>query len=440
MGGALAGGLMMALAMLVGLLTYERVHALMQSYGAALVFSMIGISLYRADFRADRIYWVGLALTAWYALTRVLNGDHYLQYSYNQYRVVCMTATYSLAFPLAAMLGDEEKRRALDRIAVVLTAALAAVCWLGVIAALRGEVITIPFFESEFGIMEDGRLWVLSQHPNFTAAASLCGLFMLIYLVVSHWKPWVLIPAARGGRGPVHGAASVGFAHRHDRLPAGCGHCGSGRLSASAHSRQMAQDRGDRVPCAHGGRGGRGGLWRGGQGGIHHQRWRTGHLPALAAGRPGHPHGRTGVYGAVPATFAQHPFAIFKGFDELEMMAAVNKNVGIWYDHMHNSFLQTLMLTGVPGLLAALWLTWRIASATVRVLFARGGEVSSAQKLLVLLPVALFVQGMLEHYLFVDSYSILNFLFFLFSGYVVQLSRRVSWKQAFPRLARRAKA
>ena len=62
---------------------------------------------------------------------------------------------------------------------------------------------------------------------------------------------------------------------------------------------------------------------------------------------------------------------------------------------MHNSFLQTLMRTGVPGLLAALWLTWRSASATVRVLFARGGEVSSAQKLLVLLPVALFVQGML---------------------------------------------
>ena len=80
------------------------------------------------------------------------------------------------------------------------------------------------------------------------------------------------------------------------------------------------------------------------------------------------------------------------------------------------------------------------ASATVRVLFARGGEVRSAQKLLVLLPVALFVQGMLEHYLFVDSYSILNFLFFLFSGYVVRLGRQVSWKQAFPMLARRKKA
>ena len=150
--------------------------------------------------------------------------------------------------------------------------------------------------------------------------------------------------------------------------------------------------------------------------------------------------GRTGVYGAVPATFAQHPLALLKGFDELEMMAAVNKNADMLYNHMHNSFLQTLMLTGVPGLMAALWLTWRIASASVRVLFVRDGGISPAQKLLVLLPAALFVQGMLEHYLFVDSYSILNFLFFLFSGYVVRLGRQVSWKQAFPMLARRKKA
>ena len=77
----------------------------------------------------------------------------------------------------------------------------------------------------------------------------------------------------------------------------------------------------------------------------------------------------------------------------------------------------------------------------MRVLFARDGGISPAQKLLVLgCSAALFVQGMLEHYLFVDSYSILNFLFFLFSGYVVRLGRQVSWKQAFPMLARRKKA
>ena len=53
---------------------------------------------------------------------------------------------------------------------------------------------------------------------------------------------------------------------------------------------------------------------------------------------------------------------------------------------------------------------------------------------------ALFLQAMLEHYLFVDNYSILNFLFFLFSGYLVQLARGVTWKQVFPFLARRKKA
>ncbi|HIS43037.1 MAG TPA: O-antigen ligase family protein [Candidatus Limiplasma pullicola] len=429
-----------ALVMLLGLITYERGHALMQSYGAALAFAMTGICLYRGDYRADRIYGVGLALAAWYTLTRALNGDHYLQYDYNQYRIVCMVATYGLAFPLAAMLRDVEKRRALDRVAAVLTAVIAAVCWLGVIAALRGEVITVPFFGSQFGIMEDGRLYVLSQHPNFTAAFSLCGLCMLIYLVVSHWKPWVLIPAAVAGAGlfmalPLSDSRTGMIAFLLIALIAAA--IGFQRLPIPAKWRRIVE-----VVClvalvavvAVAGFGAAVKVVSTTSDGeqVISQRSLLADLTTLT--------GRTGVYGAVPATFAQHPLAMLKGFDELEMMPAVNDNVEMHYNHMHNSFLQTLMLTGVPGLLAALWLTWRVISSGIRVLFAKGSIIRPAQKLLVLLPAALLVQGMLEHYLFVDSYSILNFLFFLFAGYVVQLGRQVSWKQAFPGLARRGKA
>ena len=114
-----------ALAMLLGLLTYERGHALVQGYGAALAFGLIGICLYRGEYHADRVYGLGLVFAAWYVLTRALNGDHYLQYDYNQYRIVCMAATYGLAFPFAAMLEDEKGRRALDRISAVLTAVIA---------------------------------------------------------------------------------------------------------------------------------------------------------------------------------------------------------------------------------------------------------------------------------------------------------------------------
>lgn len=429
-----------SLAMLLGLLTYERGHALVQGYGAALAFGLIGICLYRGEYHADRVYGLGLVFAAWYVLTRALNGDHYLQYDYNQYRIVCMAATYGLAFPFAAMLEDEKGRRALDRISAVLTAVIAAVCWLGVIAALRGEVIPVPFFDSQFGIMEDGRLYVLGQHPNFTAALSLCGLCMLIYLVVSHWKPWVLIPAAVAGAGlfmalPLSDSRTGMIAFLLSVVIAVM--VGFQRLPIPVKWRRVIE-----VVCvvalvavvAMAGFGAAVKVVSTSNEGEQtlSQRSLLADLTTLT--------GRTGVYGAVPATFAQHPLALLKGFDELEMMAAVNKNADMLYNHMHNSFLQTLMLTGVPGLMAALWLTWRIASASVRVLFVRDGGISPAQKLLVLLPAALFVQGMLEHYLFVDSYSILNFLFFLFSGYVVRLGRQVSWKQAFPMLARRKKA
>ena len=57
--------LALALVMLLDLLTYERGHAIMQGYMAALVFGMLGICLLRGDYRADRVYWVGLAFAAW---------------------------------------------------------------------------------------------------------------------------------------------------------------------------------------------------------------------------------------------------------------------------------------------------------------------------------------------------------------------------------------
>lgn len=47
-----------------------------------------------------------------------------------------------------------------------------------------------------------------------------------------------------------------------------------------------------------------------------------------------------------------------------------------------------------------------------------------AEKLLALVPLSLFLSGLLEHYLFVDTYSILNFVFFLFLGYLFETDRR----------------
>ena len=42
-----------------------------------------------------------------------------------------------------------------------------------------------------------------------------------------------------------------------------------------------------------------------------------------------------------------------------------------------------------------------------------------------LIPLPLFLCGLTEHYLFVDTYSILNFLFFLFLGYLLETDRRL---------------
>ncbi|MCI6378446.1 MAG: O-antigen ligase family protein [Clostridiales bacterium] len=426
-----------ALVMVLNLLTYERAHALMQNCLSIPIYALLGVALYRADYAGDRVYRVGLAFVLWYAVTRILNGDHYLQYDYNQYRLVALCATYGLAFPLAGMLRDGQRRRALDCIALALVAVLAVCIWLGVIAALKGEIITIPFFNSEFGL-KGGRLWILSQHPNLTAAVSLCGIFMLVYLLASHWRWWLLPPALAVGAGffialPLSDSRTGMVALLFGIVIAGA--AALQRLPLPPKWRRLAG-----IAClacvvlvvAVAGFGAAVKLvsTAGESGQAVSQRSLLKDLPTLT--------GRTAAYAAVPTALSNDPLALLRGYDELEMMPAINRLTAAHFDHMHNSYLQTLMLTGAPGLLMALWLSLRVIGSALKLLFSSKATLS--QKLLIPLPAALFLQGMLEHYLFVDSYSILNLLFFLFAGYVIELGRPIAWKLPFPLPSKRKQA
>ena len=88
--------------------------------------------------------------------------------------------------------------------------------------------------------------------------------------------------------------------------------------------------------------------------------------------------------------------------------------------HWHNSLLQTLMLTGIPGFLAAAAFLVLVVSAGVRTFFS--GKAPLYRRLLVLPVAGLFLQGMLESYLFCQVE--LPFYFFLvLSGYLLAFDR-----------------
>lgn len=406
-----------ALVMLGGLLTYDRGRAVMENYCAAPVYALIGISMYRGDYRENRLYLLGLFFVGWYALTRMFNGDHYLQYSYNRYRLVSLSATYGLALPFAHVLRDAKDRTALDALTLGLTATLAALVGLALVSALLGRLIVIPFFQSEFG-MKESRLIILSQHPYFTAFISLAGFYMTLYLLSAHWRPLFLAPALL-----CMGVFTAGIVLTTSRTA----------LVVFAFTLVLAA------------------MILLSQAKLSRRRRRTillvGAAALLAAVVAGFGPltrvisdntvernffhklmtltGRTTLYEAVPRVIQAYPQVLFKGFDELEMMQVVNQYTIYPYSrpHMHNSYLQTLMLTGLPGLLAALWFTIKMLGAMAHMLKSK--VLAVAEKLLMLIPLPLFLCGLLEHFLFVDSYSILNFLFFLSLGYLLETDKRL---------------
>lgn len=94
--------------------------------------------------------------------------------------------------------------------------------------------------------------------------------------------------------------------------------------------------------------------------------------------------------------------------------------------HAHNSWVQTMMLLGIPGLLMALVYTV-IAVWNLWILLWRPEEALD-KKIIALMVVCLLGAGVLEIYLFSGDMTTVfaNFVFFLCTGYLIQWNRKDS--------------
>lgn len=86
--------------------------------------------------------------------------------------------------------------------------------------------------------------------------------------------------------------------------------------------------------------------------------------------------------------------------------------------HAHNSWIQTMMETGLPGLLIALVYTAIALTRSIRLLVSR--QADSCKRLLALLVLCIMLAGFLEPFLFVGGLStaFANFAFFFLTGYL----------------------
>lgn len=117
--------------------------------------------------------------------------------------------------------------------------------------------------------------------------------------------------------------------------------------------------------------------------------------------------GRTEIWHAGIVSLSRDPINIIKGQITGRHMIALNPilkelypHVNEFKYHMHNSFLETLMIAGLPGFCLALAWTILMVHKMLKLFFSKKGEHSLVLKLPILAISGMFVISMLEIFLF----------------------------------------
>lgn len=132
---------------------------------------------------------------------------------------------------------------------------------------------------------------------------------------------------------------------------------------------------------------------------------------------------RTFVWQAGFKAAEERPAILLMGSPRDSMMELPNKyarglyGIGRDHEHMHNFLMQTIMLTGIPGLMLAAAFCLLITVKLVKLFFDR--KVNVEAKMLLIPAAGLMVQGLFEAGLFtaIDMRAV---YFFLFAGIVVK--------------------
>ena len=128
------------------------------------------------------------------------------------------------------------------------------------------------------------------------------------------------------------------------------------------------------------------------------------------------------IFASVIPTFKDDPARLFIGKYSNKIMDIPHKYQSHPYYHMHNYLLQTLMLTGLVGLMLVLGFTVLMVIKMIRLFFSQHPEATLAVKTLTLPLSGVFVYGMFEIVLFTqsaDERAVTDFrelFFFLLAG------------------------
>ena len=404
--------------------------SILKSYAPILVFAVMGLGLYRGDYGGISLHSLGLVFVLWYVISRVFLGDGFLMRSFVTVMDLCVL--YCVALPFVRLFGDGEKRRILDTLVLVYVLTLAVIAWMGIWFSLKHTGRTMPLSGQLFGLPEGGQLQILGQKPGVSALLLAAAFYMGVYLLAARWKKYWVAPAIAVLLG-----LYLALALTADRLGilafgicfAVLGGVLAARIRISSKvikvavvvfvcllcllaallGTQLALDVLSRISAAVSGN------------------EAAGYVLAVNWNEQAKNSAPGEIRAYLGQVLSQNPRLMLLGSHDTAVMTAFTQLTGTVYQQMHNSFLQVLMLMGIPGLLLALVLTAVVLWSALKLLLATA---ELGEQLLCLAPLVLLIGGMGESVLFVPwssmSWSLLDFLFLLFCGYLLEAGKKYS--------------
>lgn len=134
--------------------------------------------------------------------------------------------------------------------------------------------------------------------------------------------------------------------------------------------------------------------------------------------------GRTGIWKAALSALRDNPSLLLWGTEYPGPAIS-------WYNsfdvvHAHNSWFEAVLRLGLPGLAAALYITWVTVRSALVLLFSC--KATMEKKVVAMLGLCLLVAGFLEPYLFITNvyYHTTDFMLFFCAGYLDQWRKQLS--------------
>lgn len=396
-------------------------------------FAALMLRLHGRNIPCD--YIVGAALAAWFVCSRLLLGD---AQPHQWWTSLCLLGlAYLVALPYAFAANDADRKHGLIAAAAIFFAVQFVFSLLGLLSVVTGTLIEFSLEEAYFGILHEygeTRLW-LTRHPNISSEYLFVALLLGVWLMFTLRRRWMVLPwlfasacmyaciALCGSRTVMaQTALAAGCAAFVGALNLPCGKrwakwllaCVMGAFvtvvafvgfdlalhvcnlvitwlpRALAETVEIVQA----VPERQGG-----------------------NLLTLNS--------RTNIWAGIVRMLLENPRILLLGMPEGDLSGMIQQYTFSITAHAHNSYLQTTMVMGVPGLLAALYFVWRAVAVSFRLVFCHARSTFGDRMIAVTL-MTMLVSTLMECYLFTTFELLFGFVFFLLLGYALETDRKLS--------------